>query len=226
MDSVIDPKYQSFIANDHEELIPQYPVQFTQNKKMVSIWYESKEVMNQTLRKHHLMTQEEREEAATVPELKQFFQETSKILERWMKVQTHENGDFVGTLVIDQLLKCILIKLDSVFTVKDIITEREHSDCKEKLKKFKIACKDKMELQILQYEDRRKEYEKKIQSLESTISTLNKSIDKMQVKFTEKELEFSTLISHDNRYENLAHLQDCFLQINEMISDHDSNRDK
>lgn len=56
MDSIIDPKYQSFISNNQEEKIPQYPVQITQNKKMVSIWYESKEVMQQTLRRHHLMT--------------------------------------------------------------------------------------------------------------------------------------------------------------------------
>jgi len=54
-----------------------------------------------------------------------------------MKVMTHEIGDYVGTLVIDQLIKCIIIKLDSVFSIKDMITDREHDDCKEKLKKFK-----------------------------------------------------------------------------------------
>jgi hypothetical protein len=54
-----------------------------------------------------------------------------------MKVMTHETGDYVGTLVIDQLLKCILIKLDSVFTIKDMITERETDDFKDKLRKFK-----------------------------------------------------------------------------------------
>ena len=64
MDSVIDPEYQSYIANDQEEKIPEYPVQFSQNKKMVAIWYESKELITSTLRKHNLMTQEEKEEAS------------------------------------------------------------------------------------------------------------------------------------------------------------------
>ena len=83
-----------------------------------------------------------------------------------MKVMTQESGDFVGTLVIDQLMKCILIKLDSVFSIKDTITERDQEDFKEKLKKFKQSCKDKLELQIIQYEERRKEYEKKIADME------------------------------------------------------------
>ena len=62
---------------------------------------------------------------------------------------THETGDYVGTLVIDQLLKCILIKLDSVFTIKDMITDRETDEFKDKLRKFKQSCKDKLELQII-----------------------------------------------------------------------------
>ena len=43
---------------------------------MVSIWYESKELISTTLRKHNLKTQEEREEAASAPELVDFFKDT------------------------------------------------------------------------------------------------------------------------------------------------------
>jgi len=72
-----------------------------------------------------------------------------------------------------------LIKLDTVFSVKDTITLRDQEDFKEKLRKFKQSCKDKLELQIIQYEERRKEYEKKIYDMEGTIATLNKTIDNM-----------------------------------------------
>jgi len=58
-------------------------------------------------------------------------------MERWMKVMTHETGDFVGSLVIDQLIKTIIVKLDSVFAIKDEITDREGDEFKDKMRKFK-----------------------------------------------------------------------------------------
>ena len=54
-----------------------------------------------------------------------------------MKVMTHETGDFVGSLVIDQLIKTIIVKLDSVFAIKDEITDREGDEFKDKMRKFK-----------------------------------------------------------------------------------------
>ena len=47
------------------------------------------------------MTSEEIEETTNIDELMVFFQGIIKILERWMKVMTSEEGDMVGPLIID-----------------------------------------------------------------------------------------------------------------------------
>ena len=50
--------------------------------------------------------------------------------------------------------------------------------------------------------------------MDKTIGTLTKTIEKLQIKFNEKEAEMVTLTSHDARYENLNHLQDSFMAMN------------
>ena len=91
-----------------------------------------------------------------------FFQGIIKILERWMKVMTSEEGDMVGPLIIDQLLKSIIIKLDTVFAVKDGIVENADSDFADKLSIMREACTNKLALQLTQFDMRRKEYEEQI----------------------------------------------------------------
>ena len=108
------------------------------------------------------MTTEEIEESTNIDELVDFFQGIIKILERWMKVMTSEEGDMVGPLIIDQLLKSIIIKLDTVFAVKDNIVDNADSDFAEKLSIMREACTNKLELQLTQFDMRRKEYEEQI----------------------------------------------------------------
>ena len=75
------------------------------------------------------MTTQEIEESAGKHEIKSFFRNTLQILERWMKTMCTEEGDIVSALVVDQLLKSVMIKLDSVFQVKEAIVEREKTEC-------------------------------------------------------------------------------------------------
>jgi hypothetical protein len=42
-----------------------------------------------------------------------------------MKAMCTEEGDIVSALIVDQLIKSVMIKLDSVFTVKEAIVEAE-----------------------------------------------------------------------------------------------------
>lgn len=91
------------------------------------------------------MTTREIEESANTSEVKSFFKNTLKILERWMKAMCTEEGDIVSALVVDQLLKSVLIKLDSIFKVKDMIVEAEKSDCHSKVHEIKEACKLKLQ---------------------------------------------------------------------------------
>jgi hypothetical protein len=108
------------------------------------------------------MTTDEVEESTHIDELLIFFQGIIKILERWMKVMTSEEGDMVGPLIIDHLLKSIIIKLDTVFAVKDHIVDNADSDFAEKLSIMREACTNKLELQLTQFDMRRKEYEEQI----------------------------------------------------------------
>jgi len=88
MNSVVDQNYRSFIPNSSEALIPKAPISLKQNKKLISIWLESKQIIEEEIRKQNKMTSRELEQASTVDGMKEFFKSTIKILERYMKVMT------------------------------------------------------------------------------------------------------------------------------------------
>jgi hypothetical protein len=66
--------------------------------------------------------------------LKEYFTDILKILERWMNVMCKEEGEIISALIIDQLFKSIMIKLDHVFLTQEEYVEQEHhcSDLKVK----------------------------------------------------------------------------------------------
>ena len=86
-----------------------------------------------------------------------------------MKAMTEQQGDYVGALIVDQMIKCILIKLDSVFGLKDKLVDKESEEFAEKVRVLKEACKRKLDLQLQGFEVKRKEYEQKIYELEKKI---------------------------------------------------------
>ena len=61
-----------------------------------------------------------------------------------MKTMCTEEGDIVSALVVDQLMKSVLIKLDSIFKVKEEIVDSEKKDCHLKIHQIKEACKFKL----------------------------------------------------------------------------------
>jgi hypothetical protein len=76
-----------------------------------------------------------------VTEIQKFLQRIYEILERWMKIVNQDEGDIMSALIIDQLFKTILIKLDSVFGIQDEIMNRTTVDCDEKIEAMKAGCK-------------------------------------------------------------------------------------
>lgn len=50
LDSLIDPRYLSFLSKEQELSIPTKPVRLQQNKKLVAIWLEAKEQLDAELR--------------------------------------------------------------------------------------------------------------------------------------------------------------------------------
>ena len=44
--------------------------------------------------------------------LEQYMNEAQTIVNRWLKIQTHEEKNYIGAMVIDLLVKSIMIKFD------------------------------------------------------------------------------------------------------------------
>lgn len=169
MYSIIDSRYQSFIGNKQEEKIPKAPILINQNKKLIKILFEAKETIDEEIHQMNLMTTEEQENACTVPEMKDYFHKIMMLLDRWMKVMTHEEGDFVSSLIIDQIFKCLVIKLDKVYGVKDRMVDEQQEFCKKAVGRLKETCKEKLELQLTQFKMREDALEEKIRALNDKI---------------------------------------------------------
>jgi hypothetical protein len=86
------------------------------------------------------MTDQEQEEGTSMVEIQAFLQRVYDILERWMKIMNLEEKDVMSALIVDQLFKSILIKLDSVFGLQDKIVNRTNNHCEEKINVMKSAC--------------------------------------------------------------------------------------
>jgi len=86
------------------------------------------------------MTSQEQEEGTNMVEIQTFLQRVYAILERWMKIMNLEEKDVMSALIVDQLFKSILIKLDSVFGLQDKIVNRTNDICEEKINIMKSAC--------------------------------------------------------------------------------------
>jgi len=93
-----------------------------------------------------LMTTEELEDDTQEENIMKFYSGSIKILERWMKIMCLEEGDIASTLVVDQLIKGMIIKLDSVFEIKNKLVDEERESFKSRIKEMKTVCKDKLEL--------------------------------------------------------------------------------
>ena len=87
--------------------------------------------------------------------------------------------DVMSALIIDQLFKTILIKLDSVFGIQDKRVEEVDKECEQKIRVMKAACQQKLDLQLQQFERRKAEFESTIQSLKDKIEGQSQIIEKL-----------------------------------------------
>lgn len=69
-------------------------------------------------------------------------------MERWAKVVNTDLNDVMSALIIDNLFKSILVKLDRIFTVKDGIIDSINDDTEAKVKTIRTACSQKLDLQL------------------------------------------------------------------------------
>ena len=57
-----------------------------------------------------------------------------------MKVINEEENDVMSALIVDQFIKSIIIKFDSVFGMQVSKIEEANSNCSEKIRIMKEAC--------------------------------------------------------------------------------------
>ena len=61
------------------------------------------------------MTTKEQEEDTKTENTQKFIKKVIDILERWQKVMNSDENDVMSAFIVDQFIKSILIKFDSVF---------------------------------------------------------------------------------------------------------------
>ena len=81
---------------------------------MIALWHEAKKKLSD-----ELDIRKKLEELGKIDEtilqadgLEKYMAEAQTILNRWLKIQTHEEKNQVGAMVIDLLVKSIMIKFD------------------------------------------------------------------------------------------------------------------
>lgn len=89
------------------------------------------------------MTTQELEEEAKTDKIEKFFKEQLGIVERFMKIQCKEEGNMVSALLMDQIFKSIVIKLDQVFTQRDKQMKEYLDKCTNKVEQIEIKFSDR-----------------------------------------------------------------------------------
>ena len=91
------------------------------------------------------MTKQELDEQVDLNVLSTYFKKSMGIFERWMKVMCQEEGDIVSTLIVDQLFKSILIKLDQVFVTNSEQVSGHKKRCDEEIESMKNLFAEKID---------------------------------------------------------------------------------
>ena len=139
-------QFKSQLASHQEELIPDKTITLNQNKKLIALWYEAKNLLDEQIKRQQYMTSADLIDSASLKSVGKYMLRMSRILGRWTNVSVNEEGQTVSALIMNQLFKNVTIKLDQVFRLKD----KEVSDYKEKcdreIRKIKDQSKDQIEL--------------------------------------------------------------------------------
>jgi len=64
------------------------------------------------------MTTEQLNNHARLEPLQKFFEDSTHILQNYTKVMINEEGNIMSALIVDQVFKTLLIKIDAVFHLK------------------------------------------------------------------------------------------------------------
>ena len=81
---------------------------------MIALWHEAKKKLSDELDARKKLDELEKidESILHADGLQKYMAEAQTILNRWLKIQTHEEKSQVAAMVVDLLVKSIMIKFD------------------------------------------------------------------------------------------------------------------
>ena len=109
---------------------------------MIGVWHEIKNLVKEEEQARQSMTPDDLTKSANKKNTEAFFHKLPPILNRWMKCQCIEEGNVISALVIDQMMKAIMIKLDQVLQIKN----KQVTEAQEKAKET-IANAQRIQLE-------------------------------------------------------------------------------
>ena len=122
-------------------------MKLNQNKKLIALWHEIKKVMAEDQRRQSMMTDEELQEEMETHNILSFLTNRKSIFDRWIKVETEEEGNFMSAMIMDQIMKSIITRLDQFFQLKEDRVQELEKRLEQKLEETERKCDEKMELE-------------------------------------------------------------------------------
>ena len=141
-----------------------------------------------------------------------------------MQINIQDEGNVVSALVVDQLIKTMLIKLDNTLQIQDSQVKKSKQEAQKEIAKIVEECKRKVELSEKQVQIEKDFISQKTEHLKEKIATQTKQIEGLEQQILDRRQDLQHITSYDKRFENLRDLQQNYESLNEMIREHDNQR--
>lgn len=194
-----------------------------QNKKLVALWYEVKNHFERDQYGRQSLSSEELVSLNSKSNLQQYFMGLLKIVERWMRIMCEDEGEVVGALIVDQVFKNAMIKLDQVLTAQEEFMDLEHEASNCKVTEMRQVTKDKMNLLMKHFEISEEKYVSQIEELNRQIKAQSKEIESLHLTINQEMQKYNFLISRQGREKSIKELQTSFCDLSSMIKEQEEH---
>ena len=114
------------------------------------------------------MNEEEKERLSSQKSMLEFWKETMKLSQRFIKVMVDDEKNLAAALILDQIIKMFMLKTDFYYRQKEELELKSKDKCDNRIKLMKEACDErirKMELIFKLKEERMAQTEREKDAL-------------------------------------------------------------
>ena len=79
---------------------------------MIALFQESKTLLEKELHDRQILTKDALDESVSISNVQEYMQKVMDIMFRWVKVQAIDEKSVVSAMIIDQIMKIVMLKLD------------------------------------------------------------------------------------------------------------------